>query len=153
MNLIHTRCLSRKSSETHLNTVTNFWTHRVIKLFGSFVDFELESSPSPPADDGLTPTLACTSLGPDVVVEDSTEAIPVGNTVDTFSVAVVAPPPEAIMFSQQMLPYLELSSTLDTLKAFSPLVVVGVESAVSVSEFIIIVFSGFFMSHEETSTF
>ena len=150
MNLIHTRCLSRKSSETHLNTVTNFWTHRVIKLFGSFVDFELESSPSPPADDGLTPTLACTSLGPDVVVEDSTEAIPVGNTVGTFSVAIVAPPPEAIMFSQQMLPYLELSSTLDSLKAFSPLVLV--ESAISVSEFIS-VFSGFFMSHEETSTF
>ena len=84
MNLIHTRCLSLKSRETHLNTVTSFWTHLVIKLFGSFMDLEPESSPSPPSE-GLTPLAG--SLGPDVA-EAAVEAIPVGNTVDTFSVVV-----------------------------------------------------------------
>ena len=149
MNLIHTRCLNRKSNETHLNTVTSFWTHRVIKLFGSFMDLELESSPSPPPDEGLRLALAASLVPP---AEASTDTNPVGNTdalpVTCLFTSPLPPPPEAIMFSQQMLPYLELSSTLDSLKAFSPLGLV--ESAISVSEFII-VFSGFFMSHEETS--
>ena len=103
MNLIHTRCLNRKSNETHLNTVTSFWTHRVIKLFGSFMDLELESSPSPPPDEGLRLALAPSLVPP---AEASTETNPVGNTdalpvsclfTSGPTVAPLPPPPEAII--------------------------------------------------------